>query len=181
MKQTDIEINLNSRGGIDKAIRQLEKYKQRINAKLLELIDVMCMDGEEYAVQYLTDGFNAAGFDYVDTGNTLESIAGYREGKNGIITAGGAVWWIEFGTGTTYNQGGDPYHPNRSELGVVPWGTYGQGRGNARTHPYGWFFYNEESGKAGITQGLPENPFLALTAQRLKAEFQKTAQKVFSK
>ena len=167
-----ITIQLNDKG-ISKAIKQLEAYKKRIKLKLMELIDVMCMDGEDYACQYLT---------HIDTGETLGTIMGYREGNRGIIEAGGAAIWIEFGTGTLSNGGkssGDPFHENRQELGISDWGTYGKGYGNGDNYPNGWFFYNEKTGRAGWTEGIAEEPFMANAAERLRDEFRATAQKVF--
>lgn len=164
-----IEFQLNSRG-IDKAIKQLQAEKKRIQLKLWELIDVMCMDGEDYACEYMT---------HIDTGETLGSIMGYREGNRGIITAGGAAVWIEFGTGVYSNggkSGGDPFHPNRSELGISDWGTYGKGQGS---NPNGWWYF--KGGEWHHTMGIAEEPFMANTAERLQEEFRTTAQKVFSK
>lgn len=175
MRETTIEVKLNT-ASINKAIRELEAYKKRIYAKLLELIDVMCMDGEDYACEYLT---------HVDTGETLGSIMGYRQGNCGIIEAGGAAIWIEFGTGTLHNGPGDPFH-DRGELSkqgttVYDWGEYGQGQGNGKEYPNGWFFYNEKTGRAGWTEGITMEPFMQNTAERLSDEFKATAQKVFSK
>ena len=172
MKTTTIEFNLSERS-ISKAIRQLEQYKKRIILKMQQLIEVMCKDGETYACQYLT---------HIDTGETLGSIMGYREGNRGIITAGGAAVWIEFGTGTLANggkSGGDPFHPDRNQLGISDWGTYGKGYGNGDNYPNGWFFYNEKTGRAGWTEGIAEEPFMANAAERLRDEFRKTAEKVF--
>lgn len=164
-----ITIQLNDKS-ISKAIKQLEAYKKRIKLKLMELIDVMCMDGEDYACEYLT---------HIDTGETLGSIMGYREGNRGIIEAGGNAIWIEFGTGTLHNGGKttDPFHENRRELGISDWGTYGKGQGNGDEYPNGWFYYKD--GAWHRTEGITEEPFMANTAERLREEFKKTAQKVF--
>ena len=173
MKTTTIEFDLSARG-INKAIKQLEAYKKRLQKKLEELLDAMAEKGEQYANLYYTNASN--GFDYVDSYETVESIMGYREGDKAIISVGGAAVWIEFGTGVTYNKGGDLYHENRGELGMSNWGEYGNGGGADKN---GWYY--KKGGQVHHTFGLPENPFMALTATRLKAEFRENAQKVFSK
>lgn len=170
MRTKTIKVQLNTKS-ISKAIKDLEAYKKHIKLKLWELIDVMCMDGEDYACEYMT---------HVDTGETLGSIMGYREGDKGIITAGGAAVWIEFGTGTLSNGGkasGDPFHPDRQKLGVSDWGTYGKGQGNGDAYPNGWFYY--KNGEWHRTTGIAEEPFMANTAERLRDEFNQTVRKVF--
>lgn len=166
MKSTTITVTLDN-DGISTAIGELKAYKRRILKRLEELIDVMCVEGEEYACNFL---------EHIDTGETINSIRGYREGNVGIIEAGGAVYWLEFGTGTTYNKGSDPYHDNRYELGMNNWGNFGMGQGK---DPNGWWYWKD--GKWNHTYGIPENPFMAKSAERLRQEFVKNAQRVFSK
>ena len=167
MANKTITITLSERS-IDKAIKELEAYKERINQRLNDLIDRMCADGASYAVLNLT---------HVDTGLTQGSIIGYREGHTGIIEVGGNAIWIEFGTGVLGNRGGDSVHPNRGELGISDWGTYGQGNG---ANPGGWFYYDAE-GKLKHTFGIPMNPFMEQAAHRLEREFKTKAREVFSK
>lgn len=175
MKTTTIEVPL-SASGINKIISEIEKLKKRLDKNITRLIEAMCKDGESYAYYYYQNASN--GFDYVDTYQTLASIVAYREGNKGIISVGGAAAWIEFGTGVTYNKGSDLYHPNKSELGYSEWGQYGKGNGKNKD---GWWYQKEEGGKVYHTYGLPENPFMALTAQRLAAELKRNAIEVFSK
>lgn len=170
MQSKTLSVSLTNRG-INTLIKELEKEKRKLTLKLWELIDVMCMDGEDYACEYLT---------HVDTGETLGSIMGYREGNKGIITAGGAAVWIEFGTGTLENggkSGGDPFHPYRAELGVSDWGTYGKGYGDGSQYPNGWYYF--KNGAWHRTTGIAEEPFMANTAERLRDEFMDKVKKVF--
>ena len=166
MKTKTIKVQL-SPSSIDRAIKELEAYKKRIKLKLMELIDVMCMDGEDYACSYLT---------HVDTGETLQSIMGYREGNHGIIEAGGAAVWIEFGTGVAFNVV-DYAHPTREDLGISDWGEYGKGKG---ANPNGWYYYGKDN-KLHFTQGIPSEPFMQYAADKLIEEFRATAVKVFAK
>ena len=170
-----ITVRLNS-SGINKLIKELEAYKKkRLPMKLWELIDVMCMNGEEYACEYLT---------HIDTGETLGSIIGYRQGNHGIIEAGGNAIWIEFGTGTLHNGPGDAFHDRANLEGepkIVNWGEYGHGFGNGDKYPNGWYWYDPVEKKTHRTEGIKMEPFMANTAERLRDEFNKTAKEVFSK
>lgn len=164
-KTITIDISV---GSIQKAIRTLQDYKKSIEKRMQGLIDMMCSDGASLAYTYL---------EHIDTGETLNSIIGYREGNKGIIEVGGNAIWIEFGTGVTYNQGGDNMHPNRGELGISDWGTYGEGHGS---DPNGWYYYDAQ-GKRKHTFGIPENPFMAQAARRLAEQFASKAKGAFLK
>lgn len=165
----EITITLSAHS-IDSAIKYLEKYKERLEKRLYELIDRMCADGEAWAIMYL---------DHVDTGETQSSIIGYREGNIGIVEAGGAAVWIEFGTGVTYNEGGDEVHENRAELGISEWGTYGEGHG---ADPNGWYYYDKkDGGRRKHTYGIPMDPFMQIAANHLRDTFRTKAKEVFSR
>ena len=166
MKTTTIKFSLTNKG-VDKAIRQLEEYKKRIIKRLQTLLDVMCMDGEDYACQYLT---------HIDTGETHDSIMGYREGNRGIIEVGGNAIWIEFGTGTTKNVMGDPFHENRYELGINNWGGFGMGQGD---DPNGWWYWKDN--KWNHTYGIMMQPFMHNTAMQLRETFRDNAERVFKR
>ena len=159
-----------STGSISRLIRNLENYKGTIDSRVSELIDLMCEHGETFAIRFLS---------HIDTGLTLGSILSYRDGNRGIIQAGGHAIWIEFGTGTTYNTGGDEAHPDRASLGISDWGTYGKGYGNAADYPNGWRYLGSD-GKYHYTKGIPENPFMAQTALELERYFVSNAKKVWS-
>lgn len=166
-KTITINVSVNS---IDKAIKELEVYKTRIEQRLNQLIDRMCADGASYAILNLT---------HIDTGATQSSIIGYRSGNMGIIEVGGNAIWIEFGTGVLGNRGSDNVHQDRGLLGISEWGTYGKGQGS---NPGGWFYYDEaDHGKLKHTFGIPMNPFMEQAAHRLEREFRRKAKEVFAK
>jgi hypothetical protein len=168
MKTRNYHLKL-STGSVDRLIRNLEKYKADMLKKVDELIDVMCENGETFAIRYLS---------HIDTGLTLGSIMSYRDGNRGIIQVGGHAIWIEFGTGTTYNKGEDGVHDNKYELGLSPWGQYGKGQGNADLHPNGWA-YQTDDGSWRMTKGIPMNPFMAQTAMELERYFRTEVKKVW--
>lgn len=161
-----LDIRLSPRG-IDEAIKALRRFQKELPQRVNALIDKMTKFGEDYAI-------NAVG--HVDTGETLNSIIGYRRGKEGVIVAGGNAIWLEFGTGVTYNgaAGGSP-HPMGTELGMTI-GSYGNGHG---ADPEGWYYRDGEGEKWKHTFGIQANMFMYRTAQALKEVFPDLAKEVF--
>lgn len=155
-----------SEKSINDAIKQLNQYKRDLNRKIQALIAAMVAYGEDYAI-------NEVG--HVDTGETLETIRGYRNGNKGVIVAGGNAVWVEFGTGTRYNGpvGGSP-HPMGAELGMTI-GEYGKGQG---ANPGGWWYY-DESGQVKHTYGIPATMFMWKTARELERVAPELAREVF--
>lgn len=146
----------------------LENYaKKTLPRKVVELVSHMVRTGEKWAMPLM---------DHIDTGEPLYSIVGYRNGNKGVIVAGGAAVWIEFGTGVVANAGNTP-HPKADELGMSAWGTYGQGKG---ANLDGWW-YLDESGELHHTMGITGNKFMWNTAQMLKRECPQMAKEIFSK
>ena len=150
---------------IGEAIKELRAYKRELNAKILHLIDLMCQYGEDYAI-------NQVG--HVDTGETVSTIRGYRQGNKGVIVAGGNAIWLEFGTGVRYNgpAGGSP-HPKGTELGMKI-GEYGKGQG---ANPNGWWYYDGE--KVRHTFGIAANMFMWRTAREIERVAPELAREVF--
>ena len=164
MKKITMTLNPQS---IDAAIRELKKYKQDLQRKTEELIDAMVQFGEDYAI-------NAVG--HVDTGETVASIHGYRDGNKGVIVAGGNAIWIEFGTGVKKNGPvGTSPHPKGQELGMLI-GEYGEGKG---ANPNGWWYYDGE--KVKHTTGIESNAFMYHTAQELARIAPDLAREVFGR
>lgn len=154
-----------SESGFYRAATWLEDYaKYRLPKYCLQLIDSMCKVGEDYAINNLTR---------IDTGETLTSIAGYRNGDKGVIVAGGAAIWIEFGTGVYYNGAGYDY-PIPVD-GIVGHGEYGWGYGS---NPNGWFYKNED-GEWKHTRGLPAGHFMYNAMQSLRRDCPDLAKEVF--
>ena len=132
-----ISITLSDKD-INKAISEVEKYKQSFIAKEKRFIEALASVGvQEASVRFTTaiyDGIN-------DSSVSLEQTAtGYA-----IIARGQAVAFIEFGTGV-YHNSGEPYPIPRPE-GIVGIGAYGQGKGKRRA-----WFYKGEAGSNGEQQ-----------------------------
>lgn len=127
----------------------------------------MCEFGEDYAI-------NLVG--HIDTGETINSIKGYRQDDKGVIVAGGNAIWLEFGTGVKHNGGVGSYpHPLASKLGMSAIGTYGAGHGADKN---GWY-YPSEDGEWKHTYGIEANMFMYRTAQELINQFPDMAMEVF--
>ena len=133
-------MTLSSRS-IQSAIRELQSFRDSLDAKLDELLEKLASIGvKEASVRFTTamyDGVN-------DSSVTLEPI------KDGycIKAEGRAVAFIEFGAGVYHNPG-EPY-PNQRPNGIVGIGEYGKGYGKRQA----WGF-RDESGELVITHGNP--------------------------
>lgn len=163
---TKVIVDLNADNGIKNAIKELRQYRNSIKSKTLKLIDRMLSVGEEYAINSVA---------HIDTGETLSSIMGYRNGTKGVIVAGGNAIWIEFGTGVKNNgSAGTSPHPKGGELGMTI-GTYGLGHG---ADPNGWWYYDD--GEIKHTYGIKANMFMYKTALELQRVCPELAKEVFS-
>ena len=163
----NIQVNILDPKSVDKAIKELNAYRQEFDRKVLALIDKMVEHGEDYAVNTLA---------HIDTGETLSSIMGYRNGNKGVIVAGGNAIWIEFGTGVKNNgSAGSSPHPKGGELGMNI-GTYGQGKG---ANPNGWWYYKD--GEIKHTYGIKANMFMYKTSLELQRVCPELAKEVFAK
>lgn len=160
---------------LNKAADWLEAYAEKTLPKnCLALVDRMTGQGEQWAV-------NQVG--HIDTGNTVASVMGYRNGNKGVIVAGGAAIWIEFGTGVARNFGTEP-HPKAAELGMSPWGTFGLGHaasfnGWYYPDPNGTHIFNGQT--YSHTMGIPANRFMYNTAQMLAKSCPEMAKEIFGK
>ena len=155
-----------SEEGFNKAAEWLDDYAKRTLPKnVVKLISHMTRTGEVWAMTLMN---------HIDTGETLASIQGFRNGDKGVIVAGGAAVWIEFGTGVVANAGNQP-HPKASELGMSPWGTFGKGHGAS---PSGWWYVGDD-GEVHHTYGIEGNRFMYNTAQMLMREYPKMAKEIF--
>lgn len=155
-----------SEKSIGDAIKRLNAYKRDLNRKIQALIAAMVQYGEDYAI-------NEVG--HVDTGETLATIRGYRNGNKGVIVAGGAAVFLEFGTGIRHNTpAGTSPHPKGAELGMTI-GEYGKGQG---ANPGGWWYY-DSAGQIRHTYGVAANLFMWRTARELERVAPELAREVF--
>ena len=150
MRRKVIRISLSEKE-IDRAIKELEQYKQEIIRKT-ELLRIKVA---ERIANLAQSGFNGAVVDDL----TNESVGAKtaevqvsideRENVSIVIAAGEDAVWVEFGAGVYHNgSAGSSPHPKGSELGFAI-GGYGKGMGKRQT----WGFY--EDGELRLTHGTP--------------------------
>lgn len=166
MKQINISLNTAS---VSAAIAEVEAYKKSIDTKIHQLIDRLVRNGEEYAIYRLSS--------HIYTGDTINSVTGYRKGNKGVILVGGAALWLEFGTGVVANacpQGWYP-HPLAGYMGMAGIGDYGKGHG---ADPDGWWY--PKDGEWHHTYGIPATQFMYRTFQDLVREEPELAKEIFA-
>lgn len=164
MAKTVIRFSLNTKD-INRAIREVAKFKKQFLEKCNRLVEVLTDEGAEIAK------VKVAELDAVYTGELMNSIEGYYSPslQAGIIRAGAyyAVY-VEFGTGVVGSQSS---HPNPQG-----WQYDVNGHGDE-----GWVYYDDESGKFRWTKGFKSRPFMYNTAKELEKECKRIAQEVFGK
>lgn len=149
-------------GDTTQAVKSLEAYKQDIRRKTQMLVQRLTDTGVEVAKAKLL----SMGANY--TGETANSIVGYyNAGLNaGIIRAGAAAMWCEFGTGVV---GQSSPHP------TMPWQYDTNNHGDS-----GWFYFDEAGQRFRWTKGMPSRPFMYETAKELEKIAPALAKEVFS-
>ena len=150
---------------INRAIREVEKYKAELNAKVSMLIEALTDYGVEIAkvqVRQLRAWY---------TGELESSISGYFSPSTGVgIIKAGAPYavYVEFGTGIVGS--GSP-HP-----APAGWQYDVNAHGES-----GWWYYNDRDGKMHWTKGMPSRPFMYNTAKQLENECKIIAREVFNR
>lgn len=134
---------------IDRAMRELEQYKQDIIRKT----DLLREKVTERLAELSRDGFAGAVVDDLLKGGQrtaqVDVSIDQRSNITLVIARGEDAVWVEFGAGVHYNgSAGTSPHPKGSELGFTI-GGYGKGMGKKDV----WGFY--EDGKLRLTHGAP--------------------------
>lgn len=148
MKKTVISFGLSEKE-IDRAIKELEQYKQELIRKTAFLREKVANRIAELA----QSGFNGAIVDDVlkggvKTAQVTVSLSNTDE-VSLIIANGEDAVWVEFGAGVYHNgSAGSSPHPKGSELGFTI-GGYGKGMGKKEV----WGYY--EGDELRLTHGTP--------------------------
>lgn len=171
-----------SKEAIDKAIRELNDYKEWVNRKTKELLEQLSLIGiQEASIRF-------SGAQYDGTNDTQLKTEESFDGTNyvyTIIAAGQAVCFIEFGAGVYYNSAG---YPLAKPPGVVGIGEYGKGKGKQNT----WAYYGENPGSNGvlyqsakgsvvITHGNPAAMPMYYAGSEMKQKILSIAKEVFER
>ena len=171
---TTIKVDLNGADGIKNAIKDLQKYKRRVekNARLL--------------VQKLTDeGASIARIKIVNmgayySGELLSGVSGYYSpslNAGFVKVASDHVAFVEFGTGIV---GQNSPHKNGEYLSKASW-SYASGTKIFTTKDgrVGWIYPTDDGGFR-FTEGMPSRPFMYETALELRSKCEQMAKEVFS-
>lgn len=148
MKKTVIRFGLSERG-IDKAIKELEQYKQELIRKTSLLREKVA----DRIAELAQSGFNGAVVDDmlkggVKTAQVTVSLSN-TDDISLVIANGEDAVWVEFGAGVYHNgSAGASPHPEGSELGFTI-GGYGKGMGKRDV----WGYY--EGDTLRLTHGTP--------------------------
>ena len=162
MSKKVISFGLNP-NDIDRAIKEVEQYKQEFQEKCNRLIQALTDYGVEVAKVQVTQ----LGAWY--TGELMSSIEGYFSPTYGVgIIKAGAYYaaYVEFGTGVV---GSSSPHPNPQG-----WKYDVNAHGDD-----GWIYYDDYSGDFRWTKGFKSRPFMYNTARELEKECKRIALEVF--
>ena len=150
---------------INRAIREVEKYKAELNAKVSMLIEALT----DYGVEVAKAQVRELGAWY--TGELESSIEGYFSPSVGVgIIKAGAPYavYVEFGTGIV---GKSQPHPSPDD-----W------RYDINNHgDRGWWYFNDYTGHPQWTKGMPSRPFMYNTARELENACERIAREVFGR
>ena len=172
--RTEIRIDLNKKGGLEKGINDLKAYRKRI------------VDRTSLLVQRLTDyGADVAKVKIVNmgalySGELLSGVSGYY---SPVLNAGFVrvesdhVAFVEFGTGVV---GQNNPHKNGEYLSLASW-DYASGSKIFTTKDgrVGWIYPTDDGGFR-FTEGMASRPFMYETALELERELNRIALEVFS-
>lgn len=161
-----IKVSLNKQS-VDKAIKELNAYKNSIGRKL----DELCKRLAAIGATNVSLGYSRA----VYTGKKDVNVS-VEKTQNGyaIVAEGETVLFLEFGAGVTYGYG----HPKPEVDGVhMGPGTYPDGKGHW-DDPKGWWIPSEAGG--GHTYGNPPSAAMYQTAKDLRDIILDIAKEVFA-
>ena len=159
MKTIAVSLNGNS---LNRAIRQLERYKEELEDKAMEVCERLASRGAVSAslgfARAIYTGLNDASLTVEETEN------GYR-----VLASGETVLFLEFGAGVTYGYG----HPLAGEFGYGPGTWPGKGHWD---DPNGWYLPDGSE----HTFGNPPNMPMYNAAKEIESEIIQVVKEVFS-
>ena len=159
-----ITLDLSTRD-INRAIRDLKRYKRELNKKVSLLIKTLT----DYGVDVAKAQIRELGAWY--TGELESSITGYFSPTvgAGVIKAGSPyAVFVEFGTGIV---GQTSPHPDPKDW-QYDINKHGED---------GWIYFNERDGRWHWTKGVESRPFMYNTAKELEMECMRIAKEVFAR
>ena len=166
-----MKININlSKSSIEKAIKQLEAYRDSLNDKNLEFVTKLGQLGIP-VINQLTDSADG------DSNKTHSTMITYSHKGNDawqatLSVSGKDILFIEFGSGIYYNPS-DPEHAKEFGYGV---GTY-----PGQTHafdPNGWW-YRDEFNEPHHSYGTRATSPMLYASRTIIMEIRRIAREVY--
>ena len=157
-----ISFGLNTKD-INRAIREIDKYREELIRKCNELIQQLTEYGAEFAK------FEVLRLGAFDTGELADSIHGFFDPESRVGFVRADCWYaiyVEYGTGVV---GANNAHPE-------PTGWYYDVHHHGNN---GWVYFNEREGKVMRTKGQPSSPFMYNTFRELQQKAREIASTVF--
>lgn len=159
--------------GINRAIKQLDRYKQDFIRKT----ELFREKVAERLAEEARSGFSGAVVDDLTQGGQrfaqVDVSVDNRGSVTVVVASGEDAVWVEFGAGVYHNGSpGSSPHPNGAELGMII-GGYGKGNGKKEV----WGFY--EDGKLRLTRGTPAKMPMSLAMNTVLNDIQSIAKEVF--
>ena len=174
MKHKTIRLSLTTKGSLQKAVDQLESYKQEIQDKsnlfLVELANVGIV-ALNVRINSISPFYKGS-----DLSVSLQMMNGVLGAS--IVMSGKQCAFVEFGAGVLFNAPkGSSLHPKGTELGLTI-GSYNPDSHNAES-PLGWFYY-DEYGQKQHTYGTPTFAPMHNSEMEMLNQIKEIAEKVFS-
>lgn len=156
-----IKVELSTKG-INRGVKEVQKYKAWVEAKEKELrLELAALGATVASIQFARAIYNGTNDVTVRVDDTGSVAVIYAEGES--------VAFIEFGSGAKYGYG----HPQAGEFGVGP-GTYPEGKGHW-DDPKGWYY---DHGKHSF--GNPPAMAMYDAVQKMTEEITTIARRIFS-
>ncbi len=159
---------------IDRAIRELEEYKQDIIRKT----EILRERVAEKIAELSQSGFDGAVVDdLVDGGQRTAQVEVRLENRQDlsiVFTDSKDAVWVEFGAGVYHNgSAGSSPHPRGQKLGFTI-GGYGEGKGKRNV----WGYYDEDD-ELRLTHGAPATMPMYNAVKTVCDEISAIAKEVF--
>ena len=158
---------------LDAAIKEIQDYRQNIEDKVIEFVNLLIQDGVAVASARLSstigDSTDAAvNFSVNDNGETVSAE---------IDLNGTEALFIEFGSGIAYNTG--VQHPQADEFGYGP-GTYpSKHPPNKAINPGRWVYGHDDNGDPLWTIGTQASMPIYYASEEMRNKVIQRAKEVF--
>ena len=172
--RTEIKIDLNQKGSLDKGIKKLEAYKKRVQKRTSLLVQKLT----DYGAEIVRIKIVNMGAYY--SGELLSGVNGYYSptlNAGFVKVTSDHVAFVEFGTGVV---GQNSPHKNGEYLSLAAW-KYASGTKifTTKDGKVGWIYPTDDGGFR-FTEGMVSRPFMYETALELERKLSQLAREVFS-